>query len=454
MKASPYSSKEFLKFKECYIRECKECGICFKNCFAYKNTKYPIHKTLKNLFQNNLDKKNVKKIKKFIKSCQYCKSCQKSCINGLDLSERLAAIKFELFQYDEKYAWLPQYIPSIFTKFVNGKRIAYLIWNLNNYLIPKINREEYQEYRIPKTRDIIFFSGCGIQMLENQYHTFLEILVKLNLNFGLIEGLFDKLTCCGAELIEYGQFEYGIYLLKNLVKEIRKFNTKKVMVYCATCYYGLKKLAPQLIEKYDLEIIYAADYIAEFLRKDESKKLLSTTITKSKLITIHDSCHLALSGDTSSIRNLLSILPKLSVSEMKHNKENSLCDLYCIFRELDNPLKLILKNDIMPIIDEAVESKADELVSLCPGCHAFLTIFGDGFRSSLGLKKKRILVKNWVSILGEYLGIRKRDMLNYRLSHFITIPFKDSGLWYLLQVLKAFIRGYVGLKFPKPKKFE
>jgi len=82
------SSIEFSKFKEYYIKECKECGICFKNCFAYKNTEYKIHKNLKSLFQNNLDKKNVKRIKKFLKSCLYCKSCQNSCINGLDVSER------------------------------------------------------------------------------------------------------------------------------------------------------------------------------------------------------------------------------------------------------------------------------------------------------------------------------------------------------------------------------
>jgi Fe-S oxidoreductase len=286
-------------------------------------------------------------------------------------------------------------------------------------------------------------------LLEDQYYTLLEILVKLNFNFGLIEGLFDKPTCCGAELIEYGQFEYGIYLLKNLVKEIRKFKTKKIMVYCATCYYGLKKLAPQLIEDYDLEIIYIADYFAEFLRKDNNIELLKPLNNKDNVITIHDSCHLAHSGDTSSIRKLLSVLPKVKLSEMKHNKENTLCDLYCIFRELNNPLKLILKKDILPIIDEAVESKANVLASLCPGCHAFLTIFGDGFTSALGLTKKRIFVKNWVSILGEYLGIRKKDMLNYRLSHFITIPFKESGLWYLLQFLKAFVRGYMGLKEPK-----
>jgi Fe-S oxidoreductase len=439
-------STDFSKFKEYYFAECPECGICYKNCYAYKMTKYPIHKTLKKLFQNNLDKKNVKKIKNFLKSCVYCKDCQVHCVNNLNLTERLAAIKFELYNIDRKYTWLPQYIPSIFGKFVNGRRIAYFLRNLNNYLIPGKNREKFDEYRVPKPRDIIFFSGCGIQLLENQFYTLLEILIKLDLNFGLIEGSFDKPVCCGAVLFDLGQFKHGIYLLNNLIDEIKKFNTKKIMVYCATCYYGLKKLAPQFIEDFDLEIIYAADYIADLLRKEENKELLNTLNIKSKVITIHDPCHLAHSGDTASIRKLFSVLPKVSISEMKHNKQNSLCDLYCIFRELDNPLKLIVKKDILPIIDEAVESNADVLCSQCPGCHAFLTIFGDGFTSALGLTNKRILVRNWVSILGDYLGIRMKDMLTYRLTHFLAIPFKESGLWYILQGLKAFIRGYIGLK--------
>lgn len=357
-----------------------------------------------------------------------------------------------LFKFDKNYTWLPHNIPSIFTKYIDGKRIAYFLRNLNNYIIPKNKREQFEEHRKVKSRDVLFFSGCGIQMLENQYHTLIEILIKLNLNFGLIEGSYDKPVCCGAVLFDFGQFEYGTFLLNNLVDEIKKYDTKKVLVYCATCYYGLKKLAPQLIEDYDLEIIYAADYIAELLKSEKYKNLLTKLEFKSKIFTIHDSCHLAHSGDVESIRNLFSALPEIDVSEMKHNKANSLCDLYCLIRELDNPLKLILKKDLLPIIDEAVETKANALCSLCPGCHAFLTIFGDGLSSSLGFTKKRIVVKNWVSILGEYLGIRRKDMLSYRLSHFITIPFKESGLWYLLQILKALARGYIGLKGPKIKK--
>jgi Fe-S oxidoreductase len=442
---------EFSKFKEYYIRECNECGICYKNCFAYENTKIPIHRYLKSLFQNNLDKKTTKKIIKFLKSCVYCKSCKTSCINGLDLTVRLSAIRFELFKLNKNYTWLPHNAPSVLENLIDGKRIAHTLMNLNNYLIPRKNREKYSKYRKPKTREVIFFSGCGIQMLESQYHVLLEIFIKLNLDFGLIEGLFDKLVCCGGISFGLGKFEYGMHLLQNLIEEIKKFNTKKVIIYCATCYYSLKKLAPQLIEDYNLEIIYAAEYITGILKKEENIKLI-THNDKFQSVTIHDPCHLAHSGEVSSIRKLFSALPKLEILEMKHNKDNSLCDLYCIIRELNNPLKLMMKKNLIPIIDEAVESNADVLSSLCPGCHAILTIFGDGFTSALGLTKKRILVRNWVSILGGYLGIRKKEMFNYRLSHFITVPFKESGLWYLLQVLKAFIRGYIGLKIPKAKK--
>jgi Fe-S oxidoreductase len=367
----------------------------------------------------------------------------------LDLTERLSAIRFELSKLNRNYTWLPYNIPAIVERFINGKRIAYTLMNINNYLIPKKSREKFDEYRNPKTRNVVFFSGCGIQLLENQYYTLLEIFKKLNLDFGLIEGLFDKPVCCGAVLFGLGKFEDGTYLLQNLVSEIKRFNTKKVMVYCASCYYGLKKLAPQLIEDYDLEIVHAADYIAEFLKRSENEKQLSKLKAKPQRITIHDPCHLAHSEDSSCIRNLFSVLPNVHISEMKHHQETSFCDLYCIFRELRNPLNLILKKDILPIIDEAVESNAEFLCTLCPNCHAALTIFGDGFTSALGLTRKRIPVRNWVSILGDYFGIRMKDMLTYRLTHFFTIPFKESGLWYILQGIKAFVRGYIGLKPPK-----
>lgn len=156
MKASSSSSPEFTQFKEYFIEECNECGICYKNCYAYKKTKYPIHKYLKKLFQANLDKKNVKKIKKFLKSCVYCQSCKKSCINGLNVTVRLTAIRYELYKLERNYTWVPFKIPSLISRFIGGKRIAYTLRNLTNYMIPKANREKFSEYRIPKSRDVVF----------------------------------------------------------------------------------------------------------------------------------------------------------------------------------------------------------------------------------------------------------------------------------------------------------
>ncbi len=440
---------EFSKFKEYYIQECQECGSCFKKCFAYKKTQFPIFKHIKNLFQHNSNKENIKRIKKFLNSCIYCKSCQISCVKGLLLTERLAAIKYELSKINSKYRWAPQNVPSFAAKILNPKRTILFFQNLLNELIPKEFRKRFEPHRRPQKREIVFFTGCGIQALENQFYSILDIFKLLNIDFGLIEGSYAKPICCGAIFFELGEFKYGSYLLQNLINEIKKFQTKKIVVYCATCYYSLKTLAPQLFKDYDLEIIHASGYIAQLLSKEAYNKLLIKPENKDQIITIHDSCHLAHSGDVSSIRNMLSLLPGVKISEMKHNKHNSICDASCLIRHLENPIKLLLKKDILPIIKEANNTKAKILCSLCPGCHAILSIFGDGVVSNFNLKKKSIIVKNWVSILGEYLEIKRKDMLSHRFTHFITAPFNESGLWYFWKIFKAYIRGYIGLKVPK-----
>ncbi|MHA1385304.1 MAG: (Fe-S)-binding protein [Candidatus Helarchaeota archaeon] len=438
-------TQPFSEFIKKYVETCQQCGKCFEDCFAYKNTKYPIFKYLKDFFKSHSHRK---KIQKFLKSCIYCKKCNSACINRLDLTLLIPAIKYHLYEINPSYTWSPYKVPSQITKTVRSPRFYYFLRNLNNYLVPKSSRRRFKEHREPKKRDVVFYSGCGVQLLENQFYIILEILKKLGIDFGLIEGLYDAPVCCGAIHFEVGNFEYGQYLLQNLINQVKKFETKKVIVYCATCYYGLKKLAPNLIHDYDLEIIHASSYIADIL-KSKSNKIPNTSKRNEQIFTIHDSCHLAHSGEAEGIRALLSILPGANISEMKHNKQNAICDASALLTSLNNPLNLFFKNINLPIIQEAIDSEADVLCTLCPGCHAVQTIAGFDILTILGKKKPKISVKNWVTILGEYLGIRKRDMLIHRFSHIVSFPFKESGTWYLWQVLKALIYGYFGKREPK-----
>ncbi len=436
-------SQLFSQFNKYYEKSCSECGYCFRNCYAFKKSKYPIYKDIKRLLSGQSTNKEVKKIRRFLKSCVYCKECQRRCKNGLDLTERMAAIKYALKQRVPNYVWLPNKVPLILGKLVNGKRYAYFVQYFVNELIPSKIREKYEEYREPKKRDIVFFSGCGIQALENQFYSLLESFRTLNINFGLIEGMYKKHVCCGAVLFDLGKFDYGLVMLKNLVNEIKKFGTKKVVVYCATCYYGLKRLAPQLIENYDLEVSYVTEYFANLLKDPKIKRSLATI---EQTITVHDSCHLALSGDISSVRNLINELPGAEISEMQHNKRNALCDASLMIAGSNNLFKPLYKKKYLPIVREAIDTQADVLCTLCPGCHAVLSIFGDGLLSNLDLKRKAIYVKNWASIFAEYLGININDRLTYRFTHLLTIPFKNSGAWYLWKAMKALVNGYIGKK--------
>ncbi len=410
-------------------------------------TGFPLMKHITPFFRNN---EFIPEFREFLDNCFYCKKHEHACSRDIDLTLLLPAVKHHLSQFDPHYTWTPPNTVKILPKVLRSPHF-YRFWrNLNSYIVPQHFRDEYAEFRMPQKREVVFFSGCGIQLLENQYYTLCAIMRQLGVDFGLIDGSYEKAVCCGAVHCTLGNFAHGTRLLRNLIRELHRFETRKVVVYCATCYFGLKVLAPQLLENYDLEVQHATGFLADVLARSTAPKLaapLGSRIT----CTIHDSCHLAHgpAGDTESVRKLLSLLPGVTLAEMTHCKNESLCDLSFLLRALKNPLKLFLRNDNIPIIGEALQTDADVLCSLCPGCHAILSIFGSNLWTTLGISIPRIPVQNWVSIVAGYLGISQRDMLTYRFAHLIAVPFRNSGLWYLWQVFKAFVRGFLGKREPK-----
>ncbi|MHA1270863.1 MAG: (Fe-S)-binding protein [Candidatus Helarchaeota archaeon] len=438
--------KEFVEFKQKIIDKCVECGTCFNNCYAYKRTEFPIWKYLKDFFKTG---EKSKQVKEFVKACIYCKYHEYACPNGIKLTELLPALRNDLSQIYPRFAWTPHIIPSFLGRFMKTRRL-YSFWRyMNNLLIPEKNREKWDYRRKPQKRELVFFTGCGIQLLPDLYYSMLDIFEKLDLDYGLIEGHYNKPVCCGTVLFLLGNYKYGKKVLTNLIKEIKKFGTKKVVIHCPTCNWGLTQIAPNILDDFDLEIIHASTYISDLLKKNPKYKKMLKEPKKDIILTVHDSCHLARAGDIDGIRNLLSQLPKISISEMKHNKLNAICDAYCILRALPHrPLDIVLKNNNIPISKEAIETGADKLVSICLGCHALQSIFGQNLINTFSKKKRSIPIINWTSILIEYLGLPKRRGLEFWLKHFITTPFRDSLLFWMLNALKALIYGYLLNKIP------
>ncbi|MHA1251879.1 MAG: (Fe-S)-binding protein [Candidatus Helarchaeota archaeon] len=438
--------EEFINFKKNIINNCTECGTCFKYCYAYKRTKFPIWKHWKDFFQTG---EKSKEIKKFIKACIYCKYHEYACPNNIKLTELLPALRNDLSHIYPRFAWTPHILPGFLGRFLRTRRL-YSFWRyMNNLLIPEKEREKWDFRRKPQKREVVFFSGCGIQLLPDLYYSQLEILEKLGIDYGLIEGHYNRAVCCGTVLFLLGNYKYGKKVLINLINEIKKYGTKKVIIHCPTCNWGLTQIAPNIIEDFDLEVIHASTYIGDLLKKNPKLKKMLKIPDKEIVLTIHDSCHLARAGDVNGIRNLLSQLPSTSISEMNHNKLNAICDLYCILRAFPHrPLDIVLNNNNIPISKEAIEANADILVSICLGCHALQSLFGQNFISTFIKRKRQIPLINWTSILAKYLGLKTRHGLNYWLKHIITIPFKDSLSFWILNAIKALIYGYLLNRIP------
>ncbi|MBD3228314.1 MAG: hypothetical protein GF329_08995, partial [Candidatus Lokiarchaeota archaeon] len=248
----------FQEFKEKIINECIECGECYKHCYAYKRTKFPIWLHLKGFIK---DQKNAKEIKRFVNSCIYCKFHEYSCPNNIILTELLPAIRNDLSQINPDFGWAPHIIPGFLGRFLKSRRL-YSWWRyMNNLLVSEEYREKWDHRRGPKKREVVFFSGCGIQLLPDIYYMMLEILEKFEINFGLIDGHYNKAICCGTVAFLLGNYKYGKVVLKNLIEEIKKFGTKKVIIHCSTCNWGLTQIAPNILKDFDLEIVHASTHI-------------------------------------------------------------------------------------------------------------------------------------------------------------------------------------------------
>ena len=179
--------QEFSKFKDRYLRECQQCGTCFQRCDAYRKTKIPIFLYLKDFFQNQT---RSREIMRFLSACTYCKAHDNACVNHIDLSILLPALKFTLFKKYSWYTWAPANIPSFAAKFLRTPRFFYFVRYLTQLLIPREFRAKFEEYRRPKQRDVVFFFRLWHSSVRkpvfHHFGYFQEVGYQFRINWGLI----------------------------------------------------------------------------------------------------------------------------------------------------------------------------------------------------------------------------------------------------------------------------
>jgi len=202
-----------------------------------------------------------------------------------------------------------------------------------------------------------------------------KMLKQAGVSFGVLTA--DE-KCCGESIRKLGDEALFTKLAESNIKLFQSKGVKKIITTSPHCLFAFKKDYPELGG--DFEAMHYTELLGQLLKEGK----LSIPGEVAKKVTFHDPCYLGRHNEVyDAPRELLQAVPGAELVELDRNKNKSLC---CAggggrvwaetpFGERFGELR----------INDAVDKKADILVTACPYC---ITMLED---ACAGLEKGDVL---------------------------------------------------------------
>lgn len=384
--------KQLLDFKE-EIHKCSKCGLCQSVCPVYEQTRNDCSVSRgKFIMLNGVvkgDLKLNKNINKYLDMCLKCNACKNFCPSDIDARKIFLAAKSEYFK---KQAGSP-FIKLFQSKTVFKTFLALLKLGLRIYRNLKIDRIVEKLYPLlenmgelgkkvilgnkfvqmrklnhtPSTvsaKDssitIVYFQGCVNEYINPNTKNAVEtILAKMGINV-----LPIKFECCGIPFLSCGNAEQfkkqAEYNIRQIPLDFDYFLTD-----CASCQNAFKEYKnyiedPYLCKRLD-KILEKSINVNEFIIKNVRKFDFKEKTT----FTFHKPCHLE------NMNLLKEFVGKVRGAEYIEMKEFDKC---CGFSGEFAIKNTKLSEQISAKkIKNALETKADYILTSCPSCILGLT---------------------------------------------------------------------------------
>ncbi len=238
--------------------------------------------------------------------------------------------------------------------------------------------------------DYLYYVGCaGSYDAANQkvVRDTLTLLKKAQVSFAVI-GKTEK--CNGDPVRRFGdEYSFTEIAIENITA-LNKYSFQKIVTHCPHCLHTIGKEYNKF-EQGRFEVIHHTELLAELIKL---KKLIPKKSLEEKL-TFHDPCYLGRHhGEYNAPRFILNSIPGTTISEMKENKEKSLC---CgmgggnMWYEINEGEELAQKR-----LEQVTETPAEKLATGCSFCLI-------NFNSSKGKSEQteKVEVEDVASILAQ-----------------------------------------------------
>ncbi len=319
--------REVLPQWDSIIEECKECGLCVKNCkFLEKYCTSP--RELAEKFKEGFFREHPE----IVYSCNLCGLCRQICPNELDIGALCLQLREQLVKEGLG--------PLRGHTFVR-KNQDYVLSDSFSLALPDLNTD---------TCERIFFPGCSLP----GYSPSLTVKTYEHLRERL-PGTGIVLSCCGVQTLHLGDRDRFEEVLGETVDRFKNLGTKEIIVACPECYATLREHAPEL----------TLTFISDVLLKVGLPERIKA---RGQVFSLHDPCTTRSEGALQeSVRDLIREMG-YEIEEMKYSREKTRC---C---GLGGQMAFV-DPKLAPIISKArAEEAVHDLLTYCASCREALAV--------------------------------------------------------------------------------
>jgi heterodisulfide reductase subunit D len=333
---------------------------------------------IRSLWQGKLELS--KDMAEVIFQCPTCNACAEACAYDMDNSALYEALRAELV---DAGCGLEAHIPM-------NKAMVEL---LNPYARNNILKKQWIEKLDFKIKDastekaeVLYFVGCTSALtpdIESVAINTAQIFNKLKVDFSVFG---EHEVCCGSVAMRTGDRKaFDVVATKNY-ELFKKSGVKTIVISCAGCYRTLKLDYADYLKDLGIEVLHTVEFLYRLINeKDIQFKKLDLNTT------YHDPCHTGRHvGLYEEPREILKRVANLT--EMKTIKQSAKCcgaggGVKKGFPEL--ALEIAKSR-----VQEAEETGAEYLVSICPFCYRNLSDAINAMGSNIKMVDLMELVNN------------------------------------------------------------
>lgn len=312
---------------------------------------------IRSLIQGKLELS--KEMSEVIYQCPTCNACSEACAFEIETVDYYEALRAELVDAGyglEAHVPMNQAMVELLNPYGRDNKEKSSWLNKLDFKVKDANTEK---------ADVLYFVGCTAALtpdIQAVAENTAKVLKKLDLDFAVYG---EREVCCGSVAMRTGDRKAFNTVAEKNVELFKKSEIKTIITSCAGCYRTLKVDYADYLEDLNIEVLHTVEFLHKFINeKNVQLKNLELNTT------YHDPCHTGRHvGLYEEPRDLLRKIATLT--EMKTIKDAAMCcgaggGVKKGFPELS--LEIAKSR-----IQEAEETGAELIVSICPFCYRNLS---------------------------------------------------------------------------------